>query len=397
MSRHKQKRKAYQNVAAAASSVMLFVAGCQTAPTAKVPAAPAGIPSGTLVAFTQFTGYIYQNKQWEVLSASASHNTPTAPFKTLTFSPKGQLTASTVGSDDDSFMGNQIELWTYDNAWKQVEVNGDKTVAVYAWSPKNVLYAVPNDSKTTGIWYQSSQGWKVVPGSAALTFVNSVQFSPDGALTVTSQATDGSAIVSQYKNGTWQRLNSVHIPFAADGIQVAWSPSGVLTVATSGDGVWEDQNGTWRQAGGVKSPISDVAQVGWSPQGKLVISGDSKHARGIWALSNGAWDEIGGTHSAIAKDGIRQFAWSPSGVLTISDTSNGQMDQFESGKWVTIWTPKSKASIVPAQFGWSPSGVLTNNGGRAGGVWAYQHGTWSEIGGATSPLHGQPSIIFNWS
>ncbi|WAH37580.1 WD40 repeat domain-containing protein [Alicyclobacillus dauci] len=380
-------------------AMIALVSGCQSSHKEQVPQAPATVPKGTLTAVTSDAAFVYLDGKWEVLAGGGPNDQPSDPLKTIDFSPKGTLTATTVGSNDDALTGNSVGLWLYDKGWQQVTPNGDKTVAVYGWSPSNVLYAIPDDGQTKGIWYQSNGKWQVVNGSASFGFINSIQWSPTGIMTIVAEASDGSSSVWQYVNGKWDRLDYSSVPFAADGLQVEWSPSGVLTLATSAHGVWQYVGGSWSQPGGVNSPIGNVTQLAWSPQGELLISGDSKKALGLWQLQNTGWSRVGGADAPFAKDGIRQFGWSPTGTLTVSDSTNGKIYQMESGKWTAVWnnTPSDSHSVIPITFGWSPSGLLTCNGGFLGGIWQYQSGTWNEVGGDNSPLKNQAAAPFAWS
>lgn len=388
--------------AAFASSIamVLLISGCQTQPEPKhAQAAPVTITKGTLVAASSYSAYAYIDGKWSALLGSGPDDNPSDPFQNISSSPGGTLSATTVGSNDDSLIGNQVELWVYSHGWKHVSVNNDETVAKFAWSPANTPYVIPDDGQTAGIWYQSGNNWRNIKGSSALGFINSIQFSPKGTLTVTAQASDGSATVVQYVDGRWITLDKGNVPFAADGLQVMWSPQGVLTLATSQHGVWMYQNGTWTQPGGINSPIHNVTQLGWSPQGVLFISGDSGDSTGLWAFNNGQWSQMGGANTPIAKDEIRQFGWSPSGVLTVSDFTTGTIDQFDGSTWTKVWNQgtSNQSNPLPVTFGWSPSGVLTCNGGQLGGLWQYQSGKWMEVGGANAPLKSQTGIVFDWT
>lgn len=378
-------------------SLIALVSGCQSQPKQHAPKAPVSIVKGTLAAAGRFYAYAYVNGTWKTLLGNGPYSAPSDPFQKISFSPGGTLTATTVGSNDDSLIGNQVELWTYDKGWNEVKVNGDETVAHYAWSPSNQIYAAPDDGKTMGVWFKSNGHWKVVSGSAAFSFISSIEFSPTGVLTITAQASDGSSTVYQYQNGKWHRLNTGNVAFAPDGIQVNWSPQGVLMLATSQHGIWQYVNGSWSQPGGVASPIGNVAQIGWSPQGNLVVAGDASKSQGIWTLANGHWSPIGGTSAQVAKDGISQFGWSPTGVLTVSDATTGHIDQLKSGHWSAVWTRTSPGNSKPVTFAWSPSGNLTCVGGSIGGLWQYRNGKWAQIGGDKSPLKGQSPISFGWS
>lgn len=389
-------------IAIASFTVMAsLLSGCQSQSAPKTPQAPAtALPSKTLTAMSSDTGYIYLSGKWEVLSITGKDGAPSGSFQSIEFTPDGMPVSTTVGENDDALQGNDLELWEYDKGWQMISVNGDDTVVKYGWSPAKELYAVPDDGQTMGIWYQSGGKWSMVPGSNTLGFINSIQWSPQGDLTVTSEPSDGSSSIWQYHNGHWNLLDAKNEPFAADGFQISWSPAGVLTLATSAHGVWQYQNGSWSQAGGVESPIHTVMQVGWSPKGTMVISGDAKGSTGMWELDNGQWSQVGGQQSVIAKDGIRQFGWSPSGVLTASDATTGRLYQLNGGTWTDIWTQldaANKKNPVPVTFAWSPTGVLTCGGGALGGVWQDENGKWTQIGGANSPLSGQQPIELGWS
>ncbi|MFD1674055.1 WD40 repeat domain-containing protein [Alicyclobacillus fodiniaquatilis] len=381
-------------------AMVMLISGCQTQSVKALPKAPAVVPKGTLTVLGQYYGYVYIDGEWKVLPNDASANGgPSDAFQSLDFSPKGMLTATTVGSNDNALVGNEIGLWTYDKRWRQATINGDTNVSLYVWSPSNVLYAVPDDGQVAGIWYVSKNSWKSVKGSSALGYINSIEISPKGTLTVTSQASNGAASVWQDLNGKWTRLTTGNEAFAADGLQVKWSPTGVLTLGTSQHGVWQYVDGAWRQPGGVASPIADVTQLSWSSQGTLVISGDSSNSAGLWEMENGQWSRVDGANSPIAKDGIRQFGWSPSGVLTVSDSTNGHIYQYQNGKWTDIWSKSASNGQDPVAptFGWSPQGVLVCNGGNMDGLWQYQNGKWTEIGGQNSPIKNQSSLLFGWS
>ncbi|EPZ47417.1 WD40 repeat domain-containing protein [Alicyclobacillus acidoterrestris] len=376
-----------------------LLSGCGSQPSAQTDSPPpATVPKGTLTAVANDSAYAYLKGKWVDLPPSSETSAPTDPFQTLDFSGDGTPTAATVGSDGNMFDGSQAALWEYNKGWQAVSINGDGTITVHAWSPQNILYAAPDDGQTNGIWRQSGGHWQLVNGSANLGYIQSIQWSPEGTLTVVSEASDGSTTVWQYVNNQWKNLNSAHVPFAADTIQVSWSPDGVLTVATNHHGVWQYRNGTWTQPGG-KSPIDTVSQVGWSPEGELVVSGAGGQSTGLWGLENGTWSALGNAQVASPSHGIRQFGWSPSGVLTVSDAATDHIYQLKSGHWVSIWnkTSASDRNASPPAFQWSPSGVLTCDGGDLGGIWQYQGGTWSQIGGDKSPFHDITSVIYGWS
>ncbi|MFB5188955.1 WD40 repeat domain-containing protein [Alicyclobacillus fastidiosus] len=383
---------------ASTAAIGTLLSGCGSQPQQTGPKPPATVPKETLTAAANDSAYAYISGQWVYLPPSTTNNVPSDPFHDLDFSTNGTPTATTIGSDGNMFDGNQSSLWEYDKGWQSVSINGDTSIGVHAWSPANVLYAAADDGQTVGLWYSSKGHWHLVKGSSSLGYIESVQWSPAGVLTVTSEVSDGSTAVSQFTGGQWKHLNDAHVPFAADTLQVSWSPKGVLTVATSQHGVWQYANGVWSQPGG-KSPIDTVSQVGWSPQDELVISGNSSQSRGLWALENGTWTSLGSSTAASPTHGILKFGWSPSGTLTVSDSTTDHIYQLTSGKWVTIWdkTSSTDRDASAPSFQWSPTGTLTCDGGDLGGLWQYQNGKWVQIGGDQSPFKNITSVIYGWS
>lgn len=378
-------------------AVVGLISGCQTQPKKEYPAAPSVIPKGTLTATANYAAYVYLNGGWEILKGNSVKDQPSETFRNISFAPNGQLLFTTNGTSANALEGNEIHLWRYHDGWQQASVNGDSNITKSAWAPNGDLYAAPDDGTTQGIWYTSGSTWHFVPGSSSIGFITSLNWSPQGTLTVTTEASNGASIVKQFSNGKWEDLNTSSVPFAADGLQVTWSPQGILTLATSAHGIWQFVQGHWAQPGNVQAPITTVTQVGWSPNGNLVVAGNTAKSTGIWTLSGSNWSPLGGASSSITKDPIQHFAWSPQGVLTVSDSATGQILQFKDNKWVSIWNKSKSGDAMPPTFGWSPSGVLTATAGSTGGLWQYKNTQWSEVGGDNSPLKGQQSVVFGWS
>ncbi len=291
-------------------------------------------------------------------------------------------------------------LWTYRKGWHLVSIRNDTDVQLHSFGPDGTLYVVPDDGTLPGIWKRTQSGWKQLPGSAALGYIASLAWSPQGVLTVVSVPQNGATTVWQFEHGRFVPMTSDRVPFAADSVTVGFAPNGHLAVGTSAHGVWIDEGGRWIQPGGVACPVTDVGQFGWSPSGVLTVSGKAESRDGLWQFSGGSWHQVQGLGPDIGADKIYEFGWSPTGVLTVSDATRCQIFELVGGRWTPVWTKThaTDQNAVPPKFAWSPTGALVTNGGDLGGLWELSpKGDWVQIGGASSPFAGEVGVSFTFA
>ncbi|SDW85132.1 hypothetical protein SAMN04489725_11723 [Alicyclobacillus hesperidum] len=397
--------KPAMRLCAALCAMMIMVAGCDTTNRPQQSetenALPARVQPGALVAGGSTVVAEFVHNKWIYLPAASVVNAPSSAFQTVDVSATGEVAATTPGNGDTLTGGSSgSALWLYQRGWRPVEIQGDANVQVHAFAPDGTLYAATDDGQLAGLWKRTNEGWTQVPGTTQMGYITSILWSPKGTLTVVSIPDNGATTIWQQIGQKWIALGGENAPFAGDTLTIQWSPSGQLTVGSSGHGAFTYENGTWTPAGGVPTPISDVQQIGWSPEGNLYVAGHTSGSTGLWELSGGHWHEVNGLGQAVGHDKIREFGWSPQGVLTVSDGTACQLFQLQSGRWVCIWN-KTKASdpdALPPYFAWSPQGTLVCDGGDIGGLWQETaNGSWTLIGGNQSPFRGQRNVSFTWA
>ncbi|WP_284199353.1 WD40 repeat domain-containing protein [Alicyclobacillus sacchari] len=252
-------KQAMRLIAAVCATVMV-VTGCDSVNKPQQPetenAPPARVQPGALVAGGSTVVAEFVNGKWIYLLAASVVNAPSSAFQTVDVSATGEVAATTPGNSDTLTDGSSgSALWTYHRGWQPVQIQGDTNVQVHAFAPDGTLYAAPDDGQLAGLWKRTSKGWTQVSGTAQLGYITAIVWSPKGVLTVVSIPDNGATTIWQQNGPTWTALGGENTPFAGDTLTVQWSPSGQLTVGSSGHGLFAYDHGKWVPAGGVPSPL----------------------------------------------------------------------------------------------------------------------------------------------
>ena len=136
---------------------------------------------------------------------------------------------------------------------------------------------------------------------------------------------------------------------------LAWSPTGVMTVSSLYNGVWQRIGNSWRSVGGpvVAGPYVS-GSIGWLRDGSLVVM-------------------------------IRR------NVPPLPQTPSLQEDAvavYKDGRWEAISDPVGVRPNLLQFLAMGPHGqvVMQEQKGNAVNLWEWQGGTWKEISDATAPV-----------
>lgn len=260
----------------------------------------------------------------------------------------------------------------------QLKLRGGVSVAVLlflsaSFNAPSLAASRPATAAPAATTGEVKTGWTL--GGTFNTAVEDVAWSPSGDLTVATATGN----VWQLEQGSWVKLGTLAVPAS----NITWSPTGLLTVL-SGNGVFQDESGRFVTVGGT-SFASAVVAIAWSPLGSPTIETADGN---LYSLSGNAWSWLGSGGGL-----TNSLSYSPGGLLTVA---NGyDVEQLQNGNLVSL-----DDSSFYGYFGsvtWSPQGVLTAWGGSDGGygsVGLYQDGVWSYPGNAGQPFQ---SPILNGS
>ncbi|KAJ6565203.1 hypothetical protein DFH09DRAFT_470836 [Mycena vulgaris] len=202
-------------------------------------------------------------------------------------------------------------------------------------------------------------------------WVNSVAFSPNGALVVSGSkdetvriwdVTKGAEAMKMAGHSNW--VNSV-----------SFSPDGARVVSGSHDQtvrIWDATTGA--QVTKMEGHSNSVQAVGFSPDGAHIVSGSQDKTVRIWNATTGAEVTKMEGHS----DGVRAVAFSPDGARVVSGAHD---------KTVRIWDARTGAEVTKMEghsdwvtsVAFSPDGVRVVSGSLDEAVHIWDATTGAEV------------------
>jgi WD40 repeat protein len=126
----------------------------------------------------------------------------------------------------------------------------------------------------------TAPGGELVRTLDAQSWVESVAFSPDGSLLA---ASDRDRKIKIWSAESWLLSKAIEVPFIVE--SVAFSPSGRELACGGLDGafIWSIEAGAMTK----ELPIRWVRSVDWSPDGKMIATGDDSGALKLWDCATG--------------------------------------------------------------------------------------------------------------
>jgi WD40 repeat protein len=191
----------------------------------------------------------------------------------ISFSPDGQFLASSSGYDGmvslwDALTGQPLKTW---KAHK--EYGNDVT-----FSKDGKTFVSAGGDNMIHLW--TAPGGELVRTLDAQSWVESVAFSPDGSLLA---ASDRDRKIKIWSTESWLLSKAIEVPFIVE--SVAFSPSGKELACGGLDGafIWSIEAGAMTK----ELPIRWVRSVDWSPDGKMIATGDDSGALKLWDCATG--------------------------------------------------------------------------------------------------------------
>jgi WD40 repeat protein len=141
-------------------------------------------------------------------------------------------------------------------------------------------------------------------------------------------------------------------------LSVGWSPDGRYIVSGGEDRtaqVWEANTG--RRIIAYKGHSVWLRSVGWSPDGRYIVSGGGDGAQ-VWEANTGNRITNYGGHNVM----VTSVAWSPDGKYIVSggDDNTAQVWEANTGKRITSFNPYTD---LVTSVAWSPDGKYIVSGG----------------------------------
>jgi WD40 repeat protein len=263
--------------------------------------------------------------------------------KGLAFSPDGILLASAGGD-------KTVRLWESDTGGPVRTLIGHTSeVLAVAFSPDGRMLASGAGfnikSVIAGGIDKKVRVWDVASGGLADTlrghasWVNSLAFSPDGAL-LASAGEDRTVRLWTAATGTVIRTLTGH----KGGVNaVAFSPDGGLLASAAAEEtvrLWDVATGALVDA--LTLHRGGVLAVAFSPDGAMLASAGADHTIRLWDTATGARVRVLAGHA----DWVRTVAFSPDGVLLASGGHDKTVRIWEAATGVTVRTLTGHSDIV---------------------------------------------------
>ena len=274
-----------------------------------------------------------------------------AYLRCVSWSPDGKRIAS--ASDDHT-----VQIWDALTGAHPVTYTGHAAeVLAVAWSPDGSMLASGSRDDTLRIWNPATQQ-KI----HTFTFggrVIAVAWSHDGKY-LAAGSWDGS--IQVWSTSDWKQIQKIDA--SAEINMLSWSPDNIH-VAAANDA---SQVVIWNATSGNKTYTynghnTTVLSVAWSPDGKLIASGDKLPGKTVQC-----WDSTSGKPlwSAIVAGQTPSLAWSPSGSSLAAGGDNASLLNPQTGTHLTTHEGDTWA------LAWSPDGKYLASGGQATTVQVWQ-------------------------
>ncbi len=284
----------------------------------------------------------------------------------ISFSPDGRILVS--GSDSVGTV-----LWDVPAQTKigKLENWGVRSVS---FSPDGTTIATGGYGYGGNLWNVPTQtrigGLSPVGGVSRVEYgrVRSVSFSPDGTTIATGQ---DNAIVRLYDVATqmlisehWEHIWNYYWDYPGVN-SVVFSPNGRILVSTGGiDGtvrMWDVD--TWTEITILRGHTGWVNSVAFSPDGNTIVSGSNDRTLRLWDVETQT--EIGTLEGHTAA--VNSVAFNPDGKTIVSGSDDGTVRLWDVGTQTGMGTLKGHTSSVNS-VEFSPGGKTIASGSDDGTV-----------------------------
>jgi len=281
-------------------------------------------------------------------------------------------TTHTIGGTDPPLWWNnrpiitgvgsaKLSLWDQTSGKFLRSLDGHKSgITALAWAPDGKTIATASHDKTVKLW-DPSTGSEVRTIEGHTAPVLAIAFSNDGKL-IASGGQGKVVLVHEAATGNLVQTHQGH----TDRISaLAWAPgqSGLL-VSGSNDKtakLWNPKAGPKE----VRSLLEDAAMVvsvGWSPDGKIVITGHDDHRARTWQASTGKLLhtlEVAGSPPQVSS-----LAWSPNDQMLACGRGNHTLQLWNTRTAGLIHSLQTMAPVV--RVSWTPGSttVISSNADR---------------------------------
>ncbi len=212
-------------------------------------------------------------------------------------------------------------------------------------------------------------------------WVESVAFSPDGALLATASL-DGMAKIWSMPDGQLLYTLSGHVMGIYD---LAFSPDEKRLATAGGDSVvmiWDVETG---QEIGTLQSGSVIMGLDFSPDGRLLAMTSTSGVIKVWDVDQGQRIKNLGNLSVVLED----IAFSPDGgrLAVAADDGKASLWDYDSGELVTTLDTRSGGAVMGVAF--SPDGKRLATASRDGAVILWDAGTGQELLRLSTEIHAR--------
>ena len=201
--------------------------------------------------------------------------------------------------------------------------------------------------------------------------VNSLSFSPDGAI-LASGSYDDTARLWDVNTGSHLRTLDGHADWIRD---VSFSPDGTLIATASGDNtirLWDVSMGSHLRT--LAGHTNWVRSASFSPDGMTIVSGSYDYTARLWDASTGSHLRTLDGH----RGGVTSVLFSPDGTIILSGSYDGTARLWDAATGEHLRTLTGhKGSIVGVSY--SPDGTTVATASWDGTAQVWDVDTGSEI------------------
>lgn len=255
-----------------------------------------------------------------------------------------------------------------------------------AYSPDGQFLAV---ASTLGIELYEAQSLTQVRFIPTRSFVQSIAFSPDGAL-LASSFLDGKILLWQVADGSLAATLEGHTEAITS---LAFSPDGTRLASGGNDDtvrIWQQAEGGWEVVNILEGHTGDVNFLAFSPDGQQLASGSDDTTVRLWLLADGSllYTLEGHTRAVMG------VAYAPDGATIASGSLDGTIRLWQAADGSLVNTLTGHTGVVVSVV-FSPDGALLASGALDGTVRLWQPADGTLVNTLTGHTGGVIGVSFS--